>query len=546
MTQIDCSDKHILIVENIKQSRDTLKLFTYGVGAVHVDIAQRASNVISMCEYTKYDVIFLGYDLGENKKNGQQILEELRLKGLISRHCIIIMITAEVSQGMVLAALEHKPDEYLAKPYSLKDIKTRLSRCLTKKKAMGKIYQAMDDNDHELVLSLTATEIQKGNAYKSECLGIISRQYFELKEFDKASKIYNEYKDIPNCQWAQMGLGKIALAQNKLADARVSFQAIIDQYPLYLSAYDWLSKTLELQDQHKAAEEVLENAIFISPRSVLRLKKYASLCLDNESYDKATQAYYKSNELSQHSVHKNPELAILFAESLLEYADDLDPQETKKLTNKAHKALNTMSKEFSQPEFKIISNLLSSRLFDKNDSTSLSKPLTSNAIALLNQHRGDIPGSQALTISSSLLSLDKKLEAKALLNDVAASHPDDINMLAKVEGLLDRPIDESQKLEAQESLEKGMALYKQKKYNAAIEKLNHALNLFPGHIGIKLNLLQALVVVIKLKKAKTKDFVQTNNILLEFDEMELEASNETFRRYTKLKETYQKIKSLET
>ena len=36
------------------------------------------------------------------------------------------MITGEISQAMVLAALEHKPDDYLTKPYSQKDLATRL------------------------------------------------------------------------------------------------------------------------------------------------------------------------------------------------------------------------------------------------------------------------------------------------------------------------------------------------------------------------------------------------------------------------------------
>ena len=102
-----------------------------------VDTCHHAPDVVSLCESIEYDVILLGYDLGSDKKNGQQLLEELRSKKLISRQCTIVMITAEVSQAMVLAALEHKPDDYLAKPYSLNDLSTRLKRlperCLVKR-----------------------------------------------------------------------------------------------------------------------------------------------------------------------------------------------------------------------------------------------------------------------------------------------------------------------------------------------------------------------------------------------------------------------------
>lgn len=544
MSTIDYSNKNLLIVENIKQSRDTLKLFTYGLGAIHVDITQNASKVVSMCEYTQYDIIFLGYDLGENKKNGQQLLEELRVKQLITRHCIIIMITAEVSQAMVLAALEHKPDEYLAKPYTLKDIKLRLQRSIAKKNAMAKIYHAMDDNDPQLVLSLTAQEIQKNSPYKTECLGIISRQYFELKQFDQAAKIYEQYKDVPNCQWAHIGLGKIALAHDNTELAQIHFQAIIDEHPLYLSAYDWLAKALELEGKPFAAEQVLETAIFISPRSVVRLKKYAQLCIDNESYEKATEAYYKTNELSHNSVHKDPKNAILFTESLLEYADKLDSQQTKNLSNKAQKALNTMTKDFNLPDLKIISNLLSSRLYIKVNTPSLAKPLIDSAMSSLRDHKQSLTNDNSLTISSSLLTLDRKEEAKSLLSALALSNPDDTNLLAKIESMSENPIDDNVKFEAQISLEMGMKLYKNKEYIAAIDKLNQALDLFPTHIGIKLNLLQVLILATKAGKARTQDTIQISKIFNEFDALNLETTNETFNRYSKLKKSFKQVKSI--
>ncbi|MFB0999846.1 MAG: response regulator, partial [Colwellia sp.] len=153
---------------NIKQSRDTLKIFAYSLGAQKVDTSHHAPDIYSLCESVKFDVILLGYDLGEDKKNGQQILEELRSKQLISRHCTIVMITAEVSQAMVLAALEHKPDEYLAKPYTLNDLATRLERCFLKKSTMLKIYQAMDTDNFQQVLDLCEKAIVTNSRYKTE------------------------------------------------------------------------------------------------------------------------------------------------------------------------------------------------------------------------------------------------------------------------------------------------------------------------------------------------------------------------------------------
>lgn len=119
MLSINYSNKKFLIIDNIKPSHDILKKFAMTLTTKQVDSTHYAQNVISLCLEKQYDIIFLGYDLGEKQKNGQQILEELRTSEVISRHCIIIIITA---------ALEHKPDSYLCKPYSINALHKRLNK----------------------------------------------------------------------------------------------------------------------------------------------------------------------------------------------------------------------------------------------------------------------------------------------------------------------------------------------------------------------------------------------------------------------------------
>jgi DNA-binding response OmpR family regulator len=133
MLNIDYSNKNFLIVDNIKPSHDILRKFATTLTTKQVDSTHYAQNVISLCLEKQYDIIFLGYDLGESQKNGQQILEELHISEVISRHCIVIIITAEVSQAMVLAALEHKPGSYLCKPYSINTLHKRLDKGMMKK-----------------------------------------------------------------------------------------------------------------------------------------------------------------------------------------------------------------------------------------------------------------------------------------------------------------------------------------------------------------------------------------------------------------------------
>jgi DNA-binding response OmpR family regulator len=540
MSEIDYGNKHFLVVDNIKQSRDTLKIFAYSLGAMKVDTSHHAPDIMSLCDEIKFDVILLGYDLGEDKKNGQQILEELRAKQIISRHCTIVMITAEVSQAMVLAALEHKPDEYLAKPYTLNDLSTRLSRCFQKKGAMLNIYKAMDSDNFQKVLLLCERLITQNSTYKTECLGIKSRQHFELAQFDQAREIYDAYLGAPNCQWAAIGLGKIALVENDFDLAIHYFSAVVDSNPLYLSAYDWLAKAYKLTQQPNLAEDVLEKALLISPRSVLRLKNYADLCVSNENFDKATYALSKTNELAYHSVHKKPENALLFVEALLEYAENLSTFQVRKLNNKGFKALTDMVKDFSSAELKIHSQLLTARLHHKANETQLSKENLKGAERLLSRFKYQLSTSGTIAIAKSLIALQRSAYAQNLLNELAQANPDNTELLSQIASLLGKPLRDSDKIAAQNALEVGNNLYRANHYSLAIDKLNKALVHFPNHIGIKLNLLQVLLVSFDTNNERNSDLALAEELIKEFSK--LRSDSESYKRFMKLNDKYIGIK----
>jgi CheY-like chemotaxis protein len=536
MANIQYNKKRFLIVENINQSRDTLKIFAHKLGAMRVDTCHHAPDVISLCESIEFDVILLGYDLGADKKNGQQILEELRSKNLVPRQCAIVIITAEVSQAMVLAALEHKPDDYLAKPYSLNELNTRLKRCFNKKNAMFEIYDAMDSNDFQKVLSLCEKTIRANSIHKTECLGIKSRLYFELKLFEKASEIYVEYLGATNCQWAAIGLGKIALLEDDFDLAIDYFTDVVESYPLYLSAYDWLAQSYELNQQSHFAEEVLKRALLVSPLSVPRLKKYADICLYNENYDKATYAFAKTTDLAYHSVHKKPENTLHFVEALLEYSEDLSSLEVRKLSYKAFKSLTVMLRDFNTPEIKIHSHLLVSRLHHKIKDPQLAKEALREAEKLLELFRHQISNAGTLAISKSLIALGKGKYADELLNDLAKISSDNTEIQSKISTLSEKPIRESGKDAAQKALEIGVNLYKTHQYSLAIEKLNKALVHFPNHMGIKLNLLQVLLVSFDKNRERVSDLEQARGIIEEFQI--IGSDSEFYIRFTKLNHMY--------
>ena len=539
MTIVNYGKKRFLIVDNIKPSRDALKQLAISLNATRIDSTLYPNDVITMCQNITYDIIFLGYDLGEDQKNGQQILEELKITGGISRQCIVIIITAEVSQEMVLAALEHKPDDYLTKPYTLNDLTTRLDRCIKKKSSMAEIYQALDDKNSAKVFRLCEQKIRSGDNHKLECLGIKSRQHFDHQQLKQAKKIYLTYQDTPNCQWAMIGLGKIALLEKDTQYAISLFRQLIENSPLYLSSYDWLAQAYLTLDQFDNAEKTLDKAIQISPRSVVRQKAFADICFNNDHYEKSAFAYLTANDLAYNSIHHNPSNALNFARALIEYTADIDIHQAKKLNNKAFKALGIMTKEFKKIELKIQTHLLSACLYKNTKEYRQSSDMLKEAKKTLDKLDENVSPISLVEMSKSFIKLDENRAANQLMTSLIERCHDDLLLMTEIDKLEECP-DISDISKAQRALNVAANLYKNRDYSAAIKKLRRALLLYPSHIGIRLNLLQVLLVSFEMKPDDLIKIEQASAIIISFNN--IEQNNRSYLRFEKLKDKYKHLK----
>jgi tetratricopeptide (TPR) repeat protein len=540
MANINYSNKNFLIIDNVKPSQDILKKFAMTLTTKQVDSIHYPQNFISLCLEKKYDIIFLGYDLGEKQKNGQQILEELRISGVISRHCVVIIITAEVSQAMVLAALEHKPDSYLCKPYSINALQKRLNQCMLKKQSMFPIYKALENNDTNLTVTLINEALANSTPYKIECLGIKSRQYFELKQFTKAKEIYLTYQNKQDCQWANIGLGKIALQDNNFTDAESIFKNLIAIQPLYLPAYDWLAETYKKKSDNVFAEEILEQAIKLSPRSVLRLKEYAGLCFDNEHFEKATDAYLHVYDLAYNSIHHCPENALLFVKSLASYSSNLPLLDAKKMNNRAFSMLSQMNKSFNQNALKVQSYLLSASLLENIKDYTPAVAKLNQGIELFNKERENLEINELKDIALSIKKLKPNNKVSQLLISVNQQQDNQSsNSTNKVSNLTGKQLSENYTMKAQQALTVGKELYEIEEYSQAICSLTEALLLFPNHKGIKLNLIQVLLSAYENDKFMIDEFKQAKKMILEL--ITIPKKHELYTRLKKIQKKYQQL-----
>ena len=153
MSQLDLSKLHFLLVDDFANYRAMLRSILQSCGAQYIDDVSNAENALEKIVKIKYDVILCDYNLGDGK-NGQQLLEEIMYRHLIPYGTIYIMVTAENTQGMVMAAVEYRPDGYLNKPFPKDLLVKRLEMLVEKKAIMKDIYTAYNKQDYNKALSL--------------------------------------------------------------------------------------------------------------------------------------------------------------------------------------------------------------------------------------------------------------------------------------------------------------------------------------------------------------------------------------------------------
>jgi tetratricopeptide (TPR) repeat protein len=407
---------------------------------------------------------------------------------------------------------------------------------MMKKKSMYKIYQALDSNDKKLTVSLIDKALKNNTPHKIECLGIKSRQYFELKQFKQAEEIYSAYQNTPNCQWANIGLGKIAIENNNLINAENIFKNIITKQPLYLPAYDWLAETYQKQRKNILAEEILALAIQLSPRSVRRLKKYAGICFDNKHFEKAADAYQHLYELAYNSIHHCPENAILFVKSLAAFSGNVSVVEAKKMNNRAFAILSQMNRNFNQSALKVQSYLLSACLLENIDDDSFAKEKFNQAVSLLNREIKNMDTDELTDIANSLSRLKSNNRASELLTSVNHQKEDLSFDVSEFSG---EQCKESYAVKAQNAITVGEELYKKKEYNKAIKSVTEALRLFPNHKGIKLNLIQILLCAYEEDKFRIDELKQAKEMILGL--ISISREDKLYTRVKKMQKKYQQV-----
>lgn len=337
MSLLDLTQKNVLIVDDVQDIRSMIRGMIEPLSPKSLRVAKNGEEAIEKMEEVSFDIVLCDYNLGRGK-DGQQVLEEAKVRNLLAHSSIFVMVTAESQSMMVMAAIDYLPDAYLTKPVNRSLLHTRLQRVIAKKEGMAHITKAMLKKDYDLALKLCNEELFKNPRNSLSFLKTKGELLSVLGEYDQAAELYELLLEEHPVPWAKLELGRIRYLQGKLKEAEETLNAAIKDNPSNASCYDWLAKTLEKKGDLSGAQESLTKAIDISPKSVVRQRHLGEIANKNGDFDASESAYKQTLEHGQHSCYRDADDYTRLVSTLIKKED----------TQQASNVLTRLTKEFDK------------------------------------------------------------------------------------------------------------------------------------------------------------------------------------------------------
>lgn len=356
-------DKTFLLIDDFVEFRHSLKMMVEAIGATHICQASCGQEAIALYSQYQHDFILLDFNLGDGI-NGLQLLAELGFKDILRQDTIVILVTAETSLDMVMGAIDIRPDEYLAKPFTKVVLKQRLDRAFEKKDAIKPVYQCLNNKDYSMAISWCDKLISSSAKYQMACHRIKADCLLRLGKPQQAQEIYTTALASRALNWALLGRARCKVHRSMYIEAIGDFDKIIETNRFALEAYDQKAESLLAIGEYEDAYRILQQAVAISPNSAYRQRTTACLAIRYHDYDVAVIALRKVISLTRHLSQKQPDDYLKLAQTLSLIHGGHMGQQSRRAPIELSRLLKVMQTEFSANKQLLIAATIHQAIYD--------------------------------------------------------------------------------------------------------------------------------------------------------------------------------------
>ncbi|TCI03328.1 response regulator [Corallincola luteus] len=534
---------HVLVVDDQRSFQVMLKGMLNNIGFNNIEMCETGEQACKYCDDRPFQLLLVDYNLGVNKKNGRQLLEELRGKGLITTEAIFIIVTGENSRAMVLGALENQPDDYIMKPFSQRQLSSRIERAHQKRQAMQSVLQPLNDKNYPEAIAACHTLIAAGSKYSNHCKNLLAELYCKVGQYEKSEQFLKALLAERDITWAKVALAKAHMGLKRYDVAIQTLEELLTQHPLLLDAHDLKAQCQYMLDQPEQALQSLQDAAEISPHSIERQQHIARLSREVELSELTQNTYQTIYELSKRSLHHNVEHLLNYVRSTFEAAESAE--EATRRHKYQHEAMNALFRArhdnlYGNFDFATFEGLCQAKLEAAKGELIKAKKSYYNALkGLVEQGKDKLPIEFSGEGLITLCQIGEFEEMQHLAERMQKST--NLGTYAR-DALQSYQADDAQHervAQFRQCHQDGSRYYEQGNYDAAVRAFRTALSLAPTNTGAALNMIQSLLQLCKAEKKPHELLRECKEFFRLLDGVSLPSRHKI--RYQDLKQSYNKL-----
>lgn len=512
----DWKDQYYLLVDDFQGMRQLLRESLRNLGARFVDQAGSGGEAITMLQQTRYDVVLCDFNLG-NGKNGQQVLEEAKVRELVRPTTVWIVVSAEKSVESVMGAAEYQPDAYLIKPITEEVLLSRLNRAWHRKQVFKQIDQAYHEKDYLRAAKLCDVREDASKVHALDLMRMKALLLLKSGEYEQAKAVYERVLAARDFVWAKAGLAKIRMKSGDYHVARDMFREIISENRYFIDAYDQLAVAYQHLGQYEDAAKILESASKLSPNSVIRQRTLGELALKLGNVPLAERSFRKCLSISEFSIHRNPDAHLGLARVC---GIKNDPKEALTL-------LQHVQKEFHTEQVRLRAKITEGLVYHESGDFVRARRSGDELGEMLAVTNERPPPPICLDMARLMFAVGVKEPPVILLSEVIRNNHDNDLMLQEVQEIFEKArmgeegasIIAASRKEASDLMNRGVLLWKTGKLPEAVEWMRNAVKQLPTNLRVLFNCAQIMISFMQKHGYDSVMAAEAKEVLLAVDRL---------------------------
>lgn len=520
------ADLEVLVIDGQPLVHTVVKAALLDSHIIKVQSAHNAYAALRLCEVIQFDMILIAFDV-KSDKDGFNLLEEMKFKGFINKTTCVIFLSADTSQGLVNCVVEMEPTDFWVKPLDKSKVEKRIYQIIQIQKKLYALRYCFDQTEYPTAIYYSERQLQDESIalYHPHINRIIGKSLFYLKEYSAAQDFYEKLAENYGYAWVQVGLAATLLKQNKLDEASVLTDTLLQRDDTRFTTYDLLAEYHIEKENFKLGYEIIQEATKLAPRSIERNKKAWNLARLN--HDRMGQYLATKNmaKYAKNSIHDSPTLTLNVIRSAIDLIATLPEAEATKLLITTERNIDTLNRDYgASNELGEQLEVIQARLHNLRNNKKEAEEIMQSHI----QTKAHIAFEDNLDKVKAFHEAGLWEQSLSLL-DIMKEGMEDDSFTGKV---LAEYIEQESKERKdirygpKELGEMASSHYKNKRYKPAYNLLCQASQLSPNNTNITITLLKVLAIIAEESGLTDEEQESVTNCMLAIEDTKLSDSQQ--------------------